>query len=232
MSASALILVVDDGSDNRKIYCDLLEQAGYSVRSAPSADKALSAAQAAPPDLILSDVAMPGGGGLELVARLRSDPRTARVPVILMSGVHTDADEQAEGLEQGADDYLAKPVPPQLLRAKVAAVLRRYSAPKELDTRLKAEGLTLDVAARTVTVRGRRVALTRKEFDLLTALLRRQGEALTIAYLLETVWGYDPETYSDPHTVAAHVWTLKRKIGEKLAARIVAVPGVGYRFDP
>ncbi len=232
MAPRARILIVDDTADNRRIYGDILEAAGYAVRGAPSADKAFAAALESPPDLVLSDVSMPGGDGLSLLARLRGDPRTARVPFVLMSGVHTQVEEQIEGLKNGADDYLSKPVPPPLLRAKIEAVLRRYAAPADLDKTLKTHGLTLDVAARTVTVGGNRVGLTRKEFDLLTSFLRQPGTALTIAYLLETVWGYDPEAYSDPHTVAAHVWTLRKKIGAKLGARIVALPGLGYRFEP
>ena len=174
---------------------------------------------------------MPGGDGLSLLAQLRADEKTARVPVILMSGVHKSAKDQAEGLDEGADDYLPKPVSPALIRAKVAAVLRRYGAPEELGRELKAHGLVIDVAARTVTVSGKRTALTRKEFDLLTMFFRKPGLVLTVPFLLETVWGYDPADYSDPHTIGVHVSSLRRKVGGKIAARIVAVPGIGYRFD-
>jgi two-component system phosphate regulon response regulator PhoB len=96
------------------------------------------------PDLVISDVSMVDGDGLSLLARLRAEKKTAHVPVILMSGVHIDPDKQADGLERGADDYLPKPIPPKLLRAKVSAVLRRYSAPEELGETLKSQGLVLD----------------------------------------------------------------------------------------
>jgi len=231
MAPRCRILIVDDEEDNRRVYGDLLEAEGYSVRRAATAREALEAALESPPDLVLSDVMMPGEDGLSLLARLRAAKATARVPVILMSGVRTDPDEQADGLERGADDYLPKPVPPPLLRAKVGAVLRRFAAPEELGETLKSEGLELDVAARTATVSGRRVALTRKEFDLLTTFLRRPGRVLSHAVLLETVWGYDPVDYSDPHTVGVHVSTLRKKLGAKLGARIVAVAGLGYRFE-
>lgn len=225
------ILLVDDEADNRRVYGDVLEAEGYAVKRVPNAREAFEAAVEAAPDLILSDVSMPGGDGLSLLAKLRADKRTARVPVVLMSGVHKGSDDQAEGLDQGADDYLPKPVTPALIRAKVAAVLRRYGAPEELGEKLKTHGLVLDVAARTATISGRRVPLTRKEFDLLTTFLRKPGRVLSVPFLLETVWGYDPADYSDPHTIGVHVSTLRRKIGAKLAARIVAVPGLGYRFD-
>lgn len=225
------ILLVDDEADNRRVYGDVLEAEGYSVKRVANAREAFEAAVEAAPDLVLSDVSMPGGDGLSLLTKLRADKRTARVPVVLMSGVHKGSDDQAEGLDQGADDYLPKPVTPALIRAKVAAVLRRYGAPEELGEKLKTHGLVLDVAARTATISGRRVPLTRKEFDLLTTFLRKPGRVLSVPFLLETVWGYDPADYSDPHTIGVHVSTLRRKIGAKLAERIVAVPGLGYRFD-
>lgn len=232
MAARRRILLVDDEADIRRAYGDFLEAEGYAVARASSVAEAFAAALKAPPDLVLSDVSMPGGDGFSLLAKLRAEARTARVPVVLMSGVRKRSSDQAEGLDQGADDYLSKPVAPPLIRAKVAAVLRRYGAPEELGERLKAHGLVLDVVARTVTVAGKRVRLTRKEFDLLTTFLRKAGAVLAVPYLLETVWGYDPADYSDPHTIGVHVSTLRRKIGAKLAKRIVAVPGLGYRFEP
>jgi len=232
MPSKGRILLVDDNADMRRVYGDVLAGEGYEVKRVSGGREAFAAAVADLPDLVLSDVSMPGGGGLSLLAKLRADKATARVPVVLMSGVHKGAADQADGLEQGADDYLPKPVAPALMLAKVAAVLRRYAAPEELGDRLKAHGLVLDVLARTVTVSGKRVRLTRKEFDLLTVLLRKAGTVVSVPFLLESVWGYDPADYSDPHTIGVHVSTLRRKIGAKIGARIVAVPGLGYRFEP
>ncbi|MFI5347664.1 MAG: response regulator transcription factor [Elusimicrobiota bacterium] len=231
MATRAKILLVDDEDDNRRIYGDILTAEGYVVRRASSGREAFALAVESPPDLVLSDVSMEDGDGLQLLARLRAEKKLSRVPVILMSGVRKHADDQADGLEQGADDYLPKPVAPALLRAKIAAVLRRAGAAEELGDVLKAQGLALDVSARTATLAGKRVALTRKEFDLLTTFLRKPGRVLSIPFLLETVWGYDPADYSDPHTVGVHVSTLRKKIGPKLGERIVALPGLGYRFD-
>lgn len=232
MPVRSRVLLVDDEADNRRVYGAVLESGGYAVTRASSIKEAFELAVESPPDLVLSDVSMPGGDGLELLAKLRAEKKTARVPVVLMSGVHKGSEDQADALDLGADDYLPKPVSPALIRAKVAAVLRRYGAPEELGEQLKAQGLVIDVAARTVTVGSSRVALTRKEFDLLTTFLRKPGRVLSAPYLLETVWGYDPADYSDPHTVGVHVSTLRRKIGSKLGSRIVAVTGLGYRFEP
>lgn len=231
MAQRARILIVDDEAANRRVYGDLLAAEGYAVKTASSGDEAFALAVESPPDLVLSDVSMPDGDGLSLLSRLRAEKKTTRVPVVLMSGVRTELDDQTEGLDKGADDYLPKPVPPALLRAKISAVLRRFGAADELHERLKAHGLTIDVSARTVEIAGKRVALTRKEFDLLTTFLRKPGRVLSIPFLLETVWGYDPADYSDPHTVGVHVSTLRKKVGAKIGARIVALPGLGYRFD-
>jgi DNA-binding response OmpR family regulator len=231
MSVRARILFVDDEEDTYRVYENLLKAEGYSVRYAKSGDQAFSLAMASPPDLVLSDVSMANGDGISLVARLRAEKKTARVPIILMSGVHIGPDEQADGLEHGADDYLPKPISPILLRAKISTVLRRFGAAVELHDELKTRGLAIDVSARTVAVAGKNVALTRKEFDLLTTFLRKPGRVLSIPFLLETVWGYDPADYSDPHTVGVHVSTLRKKIGAKLGGKIVALPGLGYRFD-
>lgn len=225
------LLLVDDEADNRRVYGDLLEKEGYAVRRVASAAEAFAAAVESPPDLVLCDVAMPDEDGLALLARLRAERKTARVPVVLMSGVHVESEEQADGLDSGADDYVPKPVAPKLLAARIAAVLRRYGAARDLGDTLKTHGLLVDVAARTVQVDGRRVALTRKEFDLLTTFLRKPQRVLSIPFLLETVWGYDPADYSQPHTVGVHVSTLRKKIGGKFGRRIVALPGLGYRFE-
>jgi DNA-binding response OmpR family regulator len=225
------LLIVDDEADNRRVYGDLLEKEGYAVRRAATAAEAFAAALESPPDLILCDVSMPGEDGLSLLARLRAQKKTELVPVVLMSGVRVDDGDQAEGLDGGADDYVRKPVAPRLLTARIAAVLRRYEAPRELGETLKAHGLVVDVAARVVAQAGRRVALTRKEFDLLTTFLRRPGRVLSIPFLLEAVWGYDPADYSDPHTVGVHVSTLRKKLGPRLGRLVVALPGLGYRFD-
>lgn len=225
------ILIVDDEPDMLTTYRSLLERAGFGVICAGSAGEAFQAAAESRPDLILSDVAMPDTDGKALVGRLKADTATAAIPVILMSGAYKEEADQAEGLEAGADDYLPKPASPRLMAARLRAVLRRYAAPKELGRTLSANGLALDVTSRIVTQDGRRVPLTRKEFDLLTTFLRRPGRVLSTTYLLETVWGYDPAEYNDPRTVAVHLSSLRKKLGPAFGKRLTAVPGLGYRLD-
>lgn len=224
------ILVVDDDTEHRNFLKGLLAAEGYSVAVSEKATDALLAVAKSRPDLIVSDVAMPQMSGFTFCRKLKADKRTAGVPVILMSGEKTEEHEQATGIEEGADDYLLKPFTPRLLLAKVKAVLRRFDAPAELKEVLRDEGLTLDVETRTADLKGKRIPLTRKEFDLLTTLLRKQGRVVSVPYLLETVWGYDPTDYSDPHTVETHVSSLRRKMGTRLAKKIVTIPTRGYQF--
>lgn len=226
------VLVVDDDRQHLTFLKTLLEREGYAVEVADRATEAALAAAESRPHLILSDVAMPGMGGLSLCRVLRGDRRTATIPVILMSGVQKAEAEQAQGIEQGADDYVVKPFNPRLLTAKVRAILRRYDAPPEAREVLRAHGLTLDLSAR-VALRGKeRIALTRKEFDLLATLIRKSSRVLSVAFLLETIWGYDTGEYNDPHTVETHVSSLRRKLGTRFARKLVSVPGLGYRLDP
>lgn len=225
------VLVVDDEADNRAFLKGILEPRGFSVLLAQQGGEALDAAEQSSPDLILSDVSMPGITGLELCRRIKGNARTARIPVILMSGAQKDEKDQAEGIDIGADDYLIKPFTPRLMLAKINGVLRRFSAPEEIHEILKDMGLSLDVQARTVKSGRKILALTRKEFDLLTTFLRKRGRVLNHLFLLETVWGYDPAVYNDPHTVETHISSLRRKLGPKLSKLIVNVPGVGYRFE-
>ena len=226
------VLFVDDDADSRILYKICLSRAGFKVLLADSGPAALAAAVSAKPDAVVSDVNMPGGDGLTLCSALRANPRTAKIPVLLMSGLNKDEQDQLDGLGRGADDYLIKPFSGQYLVAKVGALLRRFAAPEMLKTTLTNHGLALDVGARTVTLKGRRIALTRKEFDLLTAFLEKPGRVLSTRFLLELVWGYDLVDYNDPHTVIVHLSSLRRKLGAGLGRRIVTVAGVGYRFEP
>lgn len=225
------ILLVDDETDNRRFLKGVLEARGFSVTAAAGGSEACLAVRRSRPDLILSDVAMPGLSGDEMVRRLKSDPRTAHIPVILMSGAHKADEDQAGGIDSGADDYLLKPFTPRLMLAKINGVLRRCSFPEEIGEVLKEHGLRLDVQARTAEDSRGRLTLTRKEFDLISIFLRKRGKILRHAFLLENVWGYDPALYSDPHTVETHISSLRSKLGPKLGKRIVNVPGIGYRFD-
>ncbi|MBI5240888.1 MAG: response regulator transcription factor [Elusimicrobia bacterium] len=225
------ILLVDDEQDFRRMLRSFLREAGHTVLDAASGREALLAAVDSQPDIVISDVQMPDMDGLELCRRLRAEAKTAGIPVLLMSGASKEERDQLEGFARGADDYVLKPFEPPILLAKTLAVLRRYATAVEVCEVLRADGVRLDVQARTVSHGGKRVDLTRKEFDLLTLLLRKRGHVLSAQFLLESVWGYDLAEYNDPHTVTVHLSSLRRKLGSKLSRRIVTVPGSGYRFE-
>jgi DNA-binding response OmpR family regulator len=230
--SEGVILLVEDDDRSRKVTAKQLEVEGFTVLGFEGAEEALVELRRTRPDLVLSDVKLHGLDGIQLCRQIRADPKLAGVPVVLLSGSRIETEDQIEGMERGADDYLLKPVVGRLLVARVRAVLRRYAAPGALKALLKAEGLELDVKARTVTVAGKQVDLTRKEFDLLTILLERRGEVLRHQTLLDAVWGIDTDSGVTTETIKTHVSTLRAKLGPKQGARIASVRGVGYRYAP
>ena len=226
------IMLVEDDRKMLEVMRRYLENRGFSVIFTDNGSEALMLARDSGPDLIVADVGLPGLDGFQLCKALKSSAGTESIPVIIVSGDRTDDDDIVAGYDKGADDYLTKPFAFSVLAAKINAVLRRYGAGAGPSARkLREQGLELDPAARAVTLDGKKVALTRKEFDLLTLLLERKGRVLGVPYILETVWGYDMATYDNPHTVESHVSNLRKKLGPKLAARLVSITGHGYKFE-
>ncbi|MBI4678802.1 MAG: response regulator transcription factor [Elusimicrobia bacterium] len=227
----AKMLVVDDDPSIIALLRKSLSGAGFSVVSTDNGSEALMLVRESKPDLVLVDAAMPGLDGHAVCRVLKKEAATRSIPVIIMSGSMMEEAHVLSGFAGGADDYVLKPFSLPVLRARIEAVLRRYSVAKQADEKLKRGGIELDPEARTVKVRGREVSLTRKEFDLLAVLISKPNKVLNINYLLETVWGYDPADYNDPGTVEVHVCHLRKKLGPKLAKRIVNVAGLGYKFE-
>ena len=226
------ILLVDDDRKILDVMRRYLENRGFSVIFTDNGSEALMLARDSKPDLIVADVGLPGLDGLGLCKAIKSSAETAAVPVIIISGGKTGDADIVAGYDKGADDYLTKPFAFSVLAAKINAVLRRYgicSGPAA--GKIREQGLELDPAARTMKLGGKLVALTRKEFDLLTLMLEKKGRILGVPYMLETVWGYDMATYDNPHTVETHVSSLRKKLGPRLAARLVSVTGHGYKFE-
>lgn len=224
------VLFADDDPVVSKAADIALTAAGYSVIHAYSGLEAMEKIPKSRPDVVVMDVLLGDADGRTLCRRLREDSATRGIPVILISASKTDESDMVSGLKQGADDYLTKPLKAALLAAKVEAVLRRARAPKELDPTLRRFGIELNVPERTVKVRGKEAALTRKEFDLLTVLLRNERKVLSPNYLLETVWGYETQDYNDPRTVQVHVSRLRRKLGKAFSDRLKSVIGSGYKL--
>lgn len=230
MPSPSRVLVVEDDPTVAEVVARYLVREGYAVESVADGRLALDRALAAPPDVMLLDLMIPGLDGFEVCRRLRD---ALLVPIIMLTAKGTE-DDRIAGLELGADDYVTKPFSPRELMARVKAVLRRANAPlgaAAVPAVLVAGGLCVDSKAHEAKVDGQLVALTAREFDLLEFLMRHPRRALRREELLDQVWGY---TYGDTSTVTVHVRRLREKIEADPAdpRHIVTVWGVGYRFEP
>jgi DNA-binding response OmpR family regulator len=228
-AAARPILVVDDDAKIVRLVRTYLERAGYRVIEATDGAAALAAIGREKPSLIVLDIMLPEVDGLSVLRALR---RTSRTPVIVLSARGSVGD-RIEGLEIGADDYLAKPFSPAELVVRVGRVLERTGegGPDQRDI-LEHGDLVLDTTRHEVTVAGRPVSLTAAEFKLLAALLEAGGRVLTRDQLMDAVYGID-ELVLD-RTIDVHVGRLRDKLGDDAGApRYVAtIRGVGYRAAP
>jgi DNA-binding response OmpR family regulator len=222
------VLVVDDDPTVSDVVRRYLERDGFVVESAADGAATLAAAAARPPDLVVLDLGLPGVDGLEVCRQLRSH---GPVPIVMLTARGSETD-RILGLELGADDYVTKPFSPRELVLRVQSVLRRAASPAvQVPSGVLTDGgLVVNTAAHEVTIDGRRIALTTREYDLLVFFLRHPGEAFERTVLLERVWGW---TYADATTVTVHVRRLREKVevDPALPARIVTVWGVGYRYE-
>jgi two-component system response regulator ResD len=224
------VLVVDDEPTIAEVVARYLERAGYRTRVAADGVQAIEAAAVERPDLVVLDLMLPGLDGLEVMRRLRErDPD--RIAVILLTAKGEEAD-RVIGLRLGADDYVVKPFSPAELVARVDAVLRRVDTSPAHEAPLVLSEMTIDPAARRVTVRGEEVALTQREFDVLLFLARHPGQVFSRNQLMDAVWQYS--FYTDTSTVTVHIRRLRSKIESDPAQprHIQTVWGVGYRFQP
>ncbi|GIH95479.1 response regulator transcription factor [Planobispora siamensis] len=221
MNGHRILVVDDDASILRSLRRGLLLE-GFRVETAGSGERALELTGGDGPDAIVLDVSMPGLSGIEVCARLRAGG--AEVPVLMLSAMDEVADRVA-GLAAGADDYVVKPFDLDELVLRLRALLRRAGRPA--GGAVRAGPLTVDPAARRVTLNGREIELTRREFDLLEVLARNAGIVLSRPVLLERVWGYDFEVTGN--AVDTFVGYLRRKLEAGGEPRMVhTVRGVGF----
>ncbi|HEX5587278.1 MAG TPA: response regulator transcription factor [Acidimicrobiia bacterium] len=226
---SARVLVVEDDPTVAEVVVRYLEREGYLTETVGDGLAALASATAAPPALVILDLMLPGMDGLEVCRQLRT---FAPVPVVILTA-RGEEDDRIMGLELGADDYVSKPFSPRELIARVNAVLRRTTAQVVADSTavIDVGTVSIDLGAREVRTRDGVVALTAREFDLLSFLARHPRRAFRREELFEAVWGY---TYGDTATVTVHIRRLREKIepNPSTPQLITTVWGVGYRFDP
>ncbi len=225
---SATVLVVDDEKDLLELVRYHLEKDGLKCLEARDGETALQLARERAPDLVVLDLMLPGVDGLEVCRKLRKDPKTASIAIIMLTAKAEEVD-RIVGLEMGADDYMVKPFSPRELVARVKAVLRR-GQPQDLTTLKRIGTLMVDEGKHQVSVGGSVVELTVKEFDLLCGLIKANGRVLNRDQIMGTVWGYSNAVDIESRTVDVHIRRLREKLGEE-QKRVVTVKGVGYRFD-
>ena len=221
-----MIYCVEDDLSIRELMIYTLRASGFEALGFGDGQALFEALSRQVPRLILLDIMLPGMDGMEILRKLRQDPATAAVPVIMASARGTEYDKVL-GLDLGADDYLAKPFGMMEMVSRIRAVLRR-STPVNRENRLVRGGLDMDVAAHTVMAGGVPVTLTLKEFELLRLFLTAPGRVFSREQLLEKVWGTD--FVGESRTVDVHIATLRTKLGS-CGDYIRTIRGVGYRLE-
>ena len=218
------ILVVDDESRMRKLVRDFLVREDYEVLEAGDGEVALDIFYKEKNiALLILDVMMPKLNGWEVCREIRE---TSKVPIIMLTA-KGDEEDELTGFDLGVDEYISKPFSPKILVARVGAILRRSGKTEEGNI-LSMGGIVIDRTAHTVTVDGRQIDLSFKEFELLTYFLENEGIALSREKILNHVWNYD--YFGDARTIDTHVKKLRAKIGEK-GEYIKTIWGMGYKFE-
>jgi two-component system, OmpR family, alkaline phosphatase synthesis response regulator PhoP len=220
------ILVVEDDPDIADLIRHYLEKAGHAVEILASGGAVMPRLRAGLPDLVVLDLMLPELDGVMVCQAMRHDPRTAAVPIIMVTARADEADRIA-GLELGADDYVTKPFSPKELAARVSALLRRLQRSAAPGTVLRYGSITIDMDRHTVTVGDEDVRLTAKEFLLLQYLIEHRGRVLSRDVLLTDVWGY--HYTGGTRTVDVHIRRLREKL-PVLANAIETVKQFGYKL--
>jgi two-component system KDP operon response regulator KdpE len=221
------ILVVDDERQITTILRTSLQNSGYSVETAKNGLEAFEKFEAAPPDLIITDLSMPEMNGLELTQAVR---RVADTPIIVLSVRDSDS-MKVTALDEGADDYLTKPFSMNELLARVRAQLRRKGSETPTQDVLRDGDFEIDLPAHRATLCGTELHLTPKEFDLLTFLLKNAGRVMTHKVLLRQIWG--PAGESQPEYIRVLIGQLRKKLDRGSGTRYIqSEPWVGYRLVP
>ncbi|WP_232516303.1 response regulator transcription factor [Chitinophaga caeni] len=217
------ILVVDDETDILEIISYNLKSAGYDTVTAKDGDEALQKAKIFRPDLIMLDIMMPNKNGIDTCKEIRRIPDFKDTMVLFLTALN-DEKSEIEGLNMGADDYIAKPIKPKLLVSRINALFRRLN--KQEETQMHLGDLIIDREKFTVTYKGQEIILAKKEFELLQLLASKPGRVFLRNEILNQVWG--TEVIVGDRTIDVHIRKIRQKIGVDL---ITTVKGVGYKFE-
>jgi two-component system phosphate regulon response regulator PhoB len=226
--AKKRIVIVEDEHDMADLVATRLQREGYKVDVAHDGIEGFDLIRSEPPDLVLLDIMLPGMSGTEIATRLRDDPRTVGVPIIMLTAKSEESDIVV-GLKFGADDYVTKPFSMSVLTARIDALLRRAASPQApAKAAFRAGPLLIDQQRYMVELDGKPLALTLTEFRLLAALAAGNGRVLTRNQLMDQAIGLD--VVVTDRNIDVHITMLRRKLG-KAREFIQTVRGVGYKFD-
>jgi two-component system alkaline phosphatase synthesis response regulator PhoP len=220
------ILVIDDEEDLIELVRYNLEREGFQVNGALDGETGLTLALQHMPDIALVDIMLPGMDGLEVCRRLRAEPRTADIGLIMLTAKDAESD-RIVGLELGADDYITKPFSTRELTARVRALLRRAVRHQEPTTLIRRGDLVVDLDRRKISWGGREISLTATEFRLLHFMATHPGRVFSRSELIDNVLGRDVEVLD--RTIDVHITSLRKKLG-KMSSWIETVRGFGYKF--
>ncbi len=220
------VLIVDDEEDILELLRYILAREGFLVKSATTGEEAVRLSLQEMPDLIVMDIILPGMDGLEATKEIKRNPKTAGVPVLMLSAKAEDSDIVV-GLELGADDYVTKPFSPSVLLARIKTLLRRTGKQEDDTSLIRIGDLLINLTQREVFVRGHPIRLTPGQFRVLRALAQRPGWAFARGQIVDEIhgWGYDVNDRS----IDLHVVALRKKLGP-CASYIRTVHGVGYKL--
>ena len=221
-----MIWCVDDDNTIRDIEVYTLTQTGFEAKGFADGISMLEALKTEKPELIVLDIMLPGKDGVEVLKKIRSNPETRKIPVIMATAKGTEMDK-IQGLDTGADDYLVKPFGVMEMVSRIKAVLRRCESDEKEEVLTVGE-ITLSDKEHLVTVNGKKVALTFKEFEILKLFMQSPGIVFSRDKLLSEVWGVD--YLGESRTVDMHIKTLRQKLGDA-GALIETVIGVGYKME-
>lgn len=222
-----MVYILEDDDNIRKLINYSLKSQGFDVQDFALPSAFWAALQTTNPDLLLLDIMLPEEDGISILKKLRSNPKTSTIPVIMLTAKDSEYDV-VTGLDSGADDYVTKPFGMMSLVSRIKAVLRRYEKSDSHKELLDAGGIKIDENQHTVFAGNQQLFLTVKEFDLLVLLIKNRGNVLTREQLLESVWGLSSAIES--RTVDVHIRTLRAKLGE-YEKNIETIRGVGYKFN-